>query len=51
MRYKTRLMAQCFSQKPDIDYEEIYAPEMNAITFRSLISLVITENLDIRISI
>ena len=44
-------MAQCFSQKPGIDYEEIYAPEMNAITFRSLISLVITENLDIHISI
>jgi hypothetical protein len=51
MRYKARLMAQGFSQKPGIDYEETYAPVMDAITFRSLISLVITENLDMRISI
>jgi hypothetical protein len=50
MKYKTRLMAQGFSQKPDIDYEETYALVMDAITFRSLIS-VITENLDMRISI
>ena len=51
MRYKARLMGQCFSQKLGIDYEGIYATEMNASTFRSLISLVIKENLDIRISI
>ena len=51
MKYKTQLMAQGFSQKPDIDYEKTYAPAMDAITFRSLISLVITENLDMRISI
>ena len=50
MKYKMRLMAQGFSQKPDIDYEETYALVMDAITFRSLIS-VITENLDMRISI
>ena len=51
MKYKTQLMAQGFSQKPDIDYEKTYAPAMDAIKFRSLISLVITENLDMRISI
>ena len=51
MKYKMRLMAQGFSQKPDIDYEETYALVMDAITFRSLISLVITKNLDMRISI
>ena len=50
MRYKARLVAQSFLQKPDIDYEETYTPVMDAITFRSLIS-VITENLDMRISI
>jgi hypothetical protein len=42
MRYKTQLMAQGFLQKSSIDYKEIYAIEMNAITFRSLISLVVT---------
>ncbi len=51
MKYKTRLMAQGFSQRPGIDYKETYAPIMDAITFRSLISLIITKNLDIRISI
>jgi hypothetical protein len=44
-------MEQGFSQKPDIDYEETYAHVMDAIIFRSLISLVIAENLDMRISI
>ena len=44
-------MAQGFSQRPGIDYKETYAPIMDAITFRSLISLIITKNLDIRISI
>ena len=43
-------MAQGFSQKPYIDYEETYTPVMDEITFRSLFS-VITENLNMRISI
>ena len=42
-------MAQDFSQRPGIDYEETYAPVMNAITFKFLISLVITENLDMHL--
>ena len=33
IRYKTRLVAQGFSQRPDIDYEETYSPVMDAITF------------------
>jgi hypothetical protein len=49
MSYKARLVGQGFSQRPRIDYEEIYAPVMDAITFRFLISLVITENLDMRL--
>ena len=43
IKYKAQLVAQDFSQKPGIDYEETYAPVMDAITFRFLISLVITE--------
>ena len=46
IRYKAQLVAQGFSQRPSIDYEETYAPAMNAIRFRFLISLVAKENLD-----
>ena len=49
IRYKARLVAQGFSQRPSIDYEETYAPVMDAITFRFLISLVAKENLDMRL--
>ena len=42
-------MAQGFSQRPRIDYEETYSPVMDAITFRYLISLAILEGLDIRL--
>ena len=48
-RYKARLVAQGFSQKPGIDYDETYSPVMDAITFRYLISLVISEKLDMRL--
>ena len=46
MRYKARLVAQGFSQRPGIDYEETYSPVMDAITFRYLISLAISEGMD-----
>jgi hypothetical protein len=49
VRYKARLVAQGFLQKPGIDYEETYSPVMDAITFRFLISLVVTESLDMRL--
>ena len=42
-------MAQGFSQRPGIDYEETYSPVMDAIIFRFFISLVVTENLDMRL--
>ena len=45
-RYKAWLVAQDFSQRLGIDYEETYTPVMDAITFRFLISLVAKENLD-----
>ena len=42
IRYKARLVAQGFSQRPGIDYEETYSPVMDAITFHFLISLVVS---------
>jgi len=49
VRYKARLAAQELSQRPEIDYKETYSPVMNAITFRYLISLTVSENLEIHL--
>ena len=46
VRYKARLVAQGFSHRPGIDYEETYSPVMDAITFRYLISLAVSKGLD-----
>jgi hypothetical protein len=45
VRYKARLVAQGFTQRPDIDYDETYSPVMSGITFRYLISLAAGLNL------
>ncbi|KAL0540982.1 hypothetical protein IC582_021009 [Cucumis melo] len=47
--YKARLVAQGFSKRPDIDYEETYSPVVDAITLRYLISLAVCENLDMHL--
>ena len=49
VRYKARLVAQGFSQRPGIDYEETYSPAVDAITFRYLISLAVSKRLDMRL--
>ena len=49
IRYKARLVAQGFSQRPKIDYDETYSPVMDAITFRYLISLVVYKKLEMRL--
>ncbi|KAK1434445.1 hypothetical protein QVD17_00187 [Tagetes erecta] len=48
-RYISRLVAQGFSQRPGIDYDETYSPVMDAITFRYLTSLAVSENLEMRL--
>ena len=42
-------MAQGFSQRPGIDYEETYSPVMDVITFSYLVSLVVSEKLDMQL--
>ena len=42
-------MAQGFSPRPGINYEETYSPVMDTITFRYLISLTVSEGLDMRL--
>ena len=45
VRYKARLVAQGFTQRPSIDFDETYSPVMNGITFQYLISLAVNMNL------
>ena len=49
MRYKAWLVAQGFSQRPEIDYDETYSPVMDTITFRFLISMVVSERFEMRL--
>ena len=49
VQYKTLLIAQSFSKRPDIDYEETYSPAIDVITFKILISLAVSETLDIHL--
>ena len=44
-RYKARLVAQGFSQKKGIDYNETFAPTMHIKTMRILLALAARENL------
>ena len=42
-------MAQGFSQRPGINYEETYSPVMDVITFCYLVSLVVSEKLNMQL--
>ncbi|XP_074355978.1 uncharacterized protein LOC141695644 [Apium graveolens] len=39
VRYKARLVAQGFSQRPGFDYQEAYSPVMDGVTFRYLMGM------------
>jgi hypothetical protein len=49
VRYKARLIAQGFTQRPNIDYNETDSPIMSGITFRYLISLAVQNHLSMRL--
>jgi len=43
-RYKARLVAQGFSQRPGVDFEETYAPVVDMTTLRALLSYATHHN-------
>ena len=49
VRYKARLVAQGFTQRPGIDFNESYSPVMSGITFRYLISLAVQNRLPMQL--
>ena len=50
VRYKARLVAQGFSERPGIDFDQTYSLVMDSITFRYLISLAANKNLDMQLT-
>lgn len=46
-RYKTRLVAQGFSQIPGQDFDQTYSPVMRLESFRNIVSLIAILNLDV----
>ena len=48
-KYKARLVAQSFSQRLGIDYDETYSPMMDIIIFQYLISLSVSEGINMRL--
>ena len=49
MRYKARLVAQGFSQRPGFDYQETYSPVMDGVTFRFLMGMACMKKLETRL--
>ena len=45
VRYKARFVAQGFTQRPGVDFNETYSQVMGGITFRYLISLAVQNHL------
>jgi hypothetical protein len=50
VRYRARLVAQGFTQRLDIDFNETYSPVMNGITFRYFISLTTQKRLSLQLT-
>ena len=48
-RYKARLVARGFSQRPGVDCEKTYSPVMDAITLHYLICFTVHEQLEMNL--
>jgi hypothetical protein len=49
VRYKARLVAQGFTQRSSIDFDETYSPVMSGIIFRYFISLAAQKDLSMHL--
>jgi hypothetical protein len=49
VRYKVRLVAQGFTQRPDIDFNETYSSVMSRITFQYHMSLAVQNHLSMQL--
>ena len=49
VRYKARLVAQGFTQRPGVDFNETYSLVMSRIMFRYLISLAVQKRLSMQL--
>jgi len=49
VRYKARLVAQGFTQRPGVDFNETYSPIMSGIIFRYLIALALQNRLSMQL--
>jgi hypothetical protein len=49
VRYKARLVAQSFTQRPGVDFNETFSLAMSRITFRYLISLAVQNHLFVQL--
>ena len=49
LRFKVRLVAQGYIQKPGIDFEQTYSPVMDSTSFRYLLSLAVQLTLETRL--
>ena len=46
-RYKARLVVKGFAQKKAIDFDEIFSPVVKMTSIRTILSLVVVEDLHI----
>ena len=49
VRYKVRLVAQGFTQRPGVDFNETYSSVMSGITFQYLIFLAVQNHLSMQL--
>ena len=49
IKYKARLVAKGFSQMSDVDYKETYSPLMDVITFQFMITMTVSNKLDMQL--
>jgi hypothetical protein len=50
VKHKARLVAQGFTQRPDVDFNKTYSLVMSGITFRYLISLAVQNRLSMQLA-